>query len=158
LAPNPNKSHTLANLQTLRNPTRKTLKNPKPWTAHRYKEHHCRFIFRLADLDLGALGMTFGLLRMPKMPEIKGAASLRNFTPSDVDPDSVKVLGSAPPWFPGSGDDSMCFLRLATGRGTATKPWQLWLQQLSQGLGRPVVWWCLQKEPRIGSRVTCERG
>jgi len=58
-----------------------------------YKEHQCKFIFRLAEMDLGRLGMAFGLLRMPRMSEIKHAAvALRNFTPSKVDPDSVKVL------------------------------------------------------------------
>ncbi len=51
-----------------------------------------RFIFRLGDLDLGALGHAFALLRMPRMAEIKHAAvSLRNFAPSPVDPDTVKV-------------------------------------------------------------------
>lgn len=45
-----------------------------------------------ADLDLGQLAMAMGLLRVPRMPEIKHASvALRNFTPSDVDPDTVKV-------------------------------------------------------------------
>ncbi len=57
-----------------------------------YKEHQCKFIFRLADVDLGRLGHVFGLLRMPRMAEIKHAAeALKNFRPSPVDPESVKV-------------------------------------------------------------------
>ena len=57
-----------------------------------YKEHQCRFIFRLADVDLGRLGHVFGLLRMPRMAEIKHAAeALKNFRPSPVNPDTVKV-------------------------------------------------------------------
>ena len=57
-----------------------------------YKEHQCKFIFRLADVDLGLVGLAFGLLRMPRMAEIKHAAvALKNFTPSPADPDAVKV-------------------------------------------------------------------
>lgn len=57
-----------------------------------YKEHQCKFIFRLADVDLGLVGRAFGLLRMPRMAEIKHAAvALKNFTPAAVDPDNVKV-------------------------------------------------------------------
>ena len=57
-----------------------------------YKEHQCRFIFRLADVDLGRLGHVFGLLRMPRMAEIKHAAvALKSFRPSAVDPDTVKA-------------------------------------------------------------------
>lgn len=52
----------------------------------------CRFVFRLAEMDLGELGHAFALLRMPRMAEIKHAAvSLNSFTPSSVDPDTVKV-------------------------------------------------------------------
>ena len=55
-----------------------------------YKEHQCKFIFRLVDVDLGRVGLAFGLLRMPRMAEIKHAAvALKNFAPSPVDPDSV---------------------------------------------------------------------
>ena len=61
-----------------------------------YKEHQCRFIFRLADVDLGQLGHVFGLLRMPRMAEIKHAAvALKNFRPSPVDPDTVKASTKA---------------------------------------------------------------
>ena len=60
-----------------------------------YKEHQCKFIFRLADVDLGRLGHVFGLLRMPRMAEIKHAAqALKNFRPSPVDPETVKVCAN----------------------------------------------------------------
>eukprot|EP00002_Diphylleia_rotans_P037069 TRINITY_DN8245_c0_g1_i5.p1 TRINITY_DN8245_c0_g1~~TRINITY_DN8245_c0_g1_i5.p1 ORF type:complete len:329 (-),score=90.91 TRINITY_DN8245_c0_g1_i5:12-998(-) len=48
-----------------------------------YKEHHCNFIFKLKDLDLGSLFTGLGLLKAPKMPEIRGQVA--NFVPSDVD-------------------------------------------------------------------------
>lgn len=58
-----------------------------------YKEHYCKFIFRLADLDLAQLATALGLLRLPKMPEMrKTKQRLQGFTPSLVDPNDVKVL------------------------------------------------------------------
>ena len=43
-------------------------------------------------MDLGRLGHVFGLLRMPRMAEIKHAAeALKNFRPSSVDPETVQV-------------------------------------------------------------------
>lgn len=59
--------------------------------ARGYREHQCRFIFRVADLPFGALAALFGLLRMPKMPELArvNAKRLEGFAPSEVDPDSV---------------------------------------------------------------------
>lgn len=42
------------------------------------------------DLDLAKLGNAFGVLRLPKMPEVKKAKGLEAFVPSKVDPDSVK--------------------------------------------------------------------
>jgi ATP-dependent RNA helicase DDX55/SPB4 len=35
-----------------------------------YKEHHCKFIFQLSDLDLAGLARMFGLLRLPVMKEV----------------------------------------------------------------------------------------
>ena len=35
-----------------------------------YKEHHCKYIFQLADLSLEHLGYMFGLLRLPVMKEV----------------------------------------------------------------------------------------
>jgi len=57
-----------------------------------YKEHQCKFIFRLADLDLAQLATALGLLRLPKMPEMrKTKQRLEGFTPSAMDPNDVKV-------------------------------------------------------------------
>eukprot|EP00271_Cylindrocystis_brebissonii_P005500 TRINITY_DN1755_c0_g1_i1.p1 TRINITY_DN1755_c0_g1~~TRINITY_DN1755_c0_g1_i1.p1 ORF type:complete len:807 (+),score=156.37 TRINITY_DN1755_c0_g1_i1:219-2639(+) len=57
-----------------------------------YKEHHCSFIFRWKELDLGLLGMAFGLLQLPAMPELKrkkGAG--KSFVPAEgVDLASIK--------------------------------------------------------------------
>ncbi|KAJ4828327.1 DEAD-box ATP-dependent RNA helicase 18 [Turnera subulata] len=36
-----------------------------------YKEHHCSYIFRWKELEIGKLGMGFGLLQLPAMPEVK---------------------------------------------------------------------------------------
>ncbi|WVQ94755.1 hypothetical protein IAU59_001836 [Kwoniella sp. CBS 9459] len=36
-----------------------------------YRKHEASFIFRLADLDFNAIAISYGLLRMPAMPEIK---------------------------------------------------------------------------------------
>jgi len=56
-----------------------------------YKEHHCRFIFRFKELEYGALGMAMGLLRLPKMKEIRKAPKrfMECFEESIVDADSV---------------------------------------------------------------------
>ncbi|XP_019882784.2 probable ATP-dependent RNA helicase DDX55 homolog [Camponotus floridanus] len=37
-----------------------------------YSKHECSLILRLKDIDMGKLAMGFGLLKMPKMPELKG--------------------------------------------------------------------------------------
>lgn len=37
-----------------------------------YKEHQCQFIFRFAKLDIAALARAHGLLRMPRMPDLRG--------------------------------------------------------------------------------------
>ncbi|CAN1816319.1 DEAD-box ATP-dependent RNA helicase 18, partial [Linum perenne] len=36
-----------------------------------YKEHSCNYIFRWKELEIGKLGMGFGLLQLPAMPEVK---------------------------------------------------------------------------------------
>ncbi|KAG2206278.1 hypothetical protein INT47_007292 [Mucor saturninus] len=39
--------------------------------ARAYSKHEASYIFRIKDLDLGKLAMGFGLLKLPKMPELK---------------------------------------------------------------------------------------
>ena len=51
----------------------------------------CNFIFRAQELDLGRLATAFALLRLPGMPELARVHSLPSFTPSSVDPNTVKV-------------------------------------------------------------------
>ncbi|KAJ9545580.1 hypothetical protein OSB04_025287 [Centaurea solstitialis] len=36
-----------------------------------YKEHHCNYILRWKDLEIGKLGMDYGLLQLPTMSEVK---------------------------------------------------------------------------------------
>ncbi|KVI07044.1 DNA/RNA helicase, DEAD/DEAH box type, N-terminal [Cynara cardunculus var. scolymus] len=36
-----------------------------------YKEHHCNYILRWKDLEIGKLGMGYGLLQLPSMSEVK---------------------------------------------------------------------------------------
>jgi hypothetical protein len=35
-----------------------------------YKEHHCKYVFQLADLSIEHVGYMFGLLRLPVMKEV----------------------------------------------------------------------------------------
>ncbi|PVD31316.1 hypothetical protein C0Q70_06728 [Pomacea canaliculata] len=53
-----------------------------------YSKHECNMIFRLKDLDYGKLATGFGLLRIPKMPELRGK-TVGSFTPADVDFDAI---------------------------------------------------------------------
>ena len=62
-----------------------------------YKEHHCRFIFRYKELQLAKLASAVGLLRLPRMKEIRKApkAATAGFEESAVDPDSVPYAEKA---------------------------------------------------------------
>ncbi|KAI1311607.1 ATP-dependent rRNA helicase spb4 [Mortierella claussenii] len=58
-----------------------------------YSKHEASFIFRSRDLDLGALARGYGLLRLPKMPELKNeksGGSIQGFVPADIDMDKYK--------------------------------------------------------------------
>ncbi|KAF9995018.1 ATP-dependent rRNA helicase spb4 [Entomortierella chlamydospora] len=58
-----------------------------------YSKHEASFIFRSKDLDLGALARGYGLLRLPKMPELKNEksdGSIQGFVPADIDMDKYK--------------------------------------------------------------------
>ncbi|XP_031555009.1 ATP-dependent RNA helicase DDX55-like [Actinia tenebrosa] len=56
-----------------------------------YRKHECSLIFRFKDLDLGRLAEGFGLLRLPKMPELKDV-SIEGFTATDIDFDQIPYL------------------------------------------------------------------
>ena len=51
-----------------------------------YKEHHCNFIFRIQELNLGKVAMLFGILQLPNMPDVKRLPkqNLADFCPSAV--------------------------------------------------------------------------
>ncbi|KAF9371192.1 ATP-dependent rRNA helicase spb4 [Podila verticillata] len=58
-----------------------------------YSKHEASFIFRSRDLDLGALARGYGLLRLPKMPELKNEKSgggIQGFVPAEIDMDKYK--------------------------------------------------------------------
>ncbi|CAL4958408.1 unnamed protein product [Urochloa decumbens] len=62
-----------------------------------YKEHHCTYIFRWKDLEIGKLAMEYGLLQIPSMPEVKHhSLSLEGFIPvHDVDVTQIKYKDKA---------------------------------------------------------------
>lgn len=53
-----------------------------------YNKHECNLILRLKDIDLGKLAMGFGLLRMPRMPELKGKTT-SSFKEDEIDINSI---------------------------------------------------------------------
>uniref|UniRef100_UPI00398ECF9C ATP-dependent RNA helicase DDX55 isoform X2 n=1 Tax=Pristiophorus japonicus TaxID=55135 RepID=UPI00398ECF9C len=54
-----------------------------------YAKHECSLIFRIKDLDFAAVARGFGLLKLPKMPELKGK-SFPGFIPEDIDTNSIR--------------------------------------------------------------------
>eukprot|EP00746_Dinoflagellata_sp_MGD_P163324 gnl/MRDRNA2_/MRDRNA2_91297_c0_seq1.p1 gnl/MRDRNA2_/MRDRNA2_91297_c0~~gnl/MRDRNA2_/MRDRNA2_91297_c0_seq1.p1 ORF type:complete len:707 (+),score=191.71 gnl/MRDRNA2_/MRDRNA2_91297_c0_seq1:88-2208(+) len=59
-----------------------------------YQEHQLPFIMSFKELDLGALSMAFGILRLPKMKEFR-VRRVNGFTPSKLKPDQVPFLDKA---------------------------------------------------------------
>ncbi|XP_050779473.1 ATP-dependent RNA helicase DDX55 isoform X1 [Gopherus flavomarginatus] len=53
-----------------------------------YAKHECNLIFRIKDLDFASFARGFALLRMPKMPELKGKC-FSDFVPVTIDTDSI---------------------------------------------------------------------
>ncbi|XP_051641580.1 ATP-dependent RNA helicase DDX55 isoform X2 [Manacus candei] len=53
-----------------------------------YAKHECNLIFRIKDLDFASLARGFALLKMPKMPELRGKC-FPDFTPVTVNTDSI---------------------------------------------------------------------
>ena len=49
-----------------------------------YSKHEASFIFRVKDLDLVGVAKSYGLLRLPRMPELK-ALNLSNWTSAEID-------------------------------------------------------------------------
>jgi len=53
-----------------------------------YAKHECNVLLRIKDLDLGGAASSYGLLKMPKMPELRGI-KISNFTEVKMDLNSV---------------------------------------------------------------------
>ncbi|XP_049593509.1 ATP-dependent RNA helicase DDX55 isoform X1 [Syngnathus scovelli] len=54
-----------------------------------YAKHECSLIFRVKDLDFPSLARGFALLRLPKMPELRGK-SFPDFQPAALDTDTIR--------------------------------------------------------------------
>lgn len=55
-----------------------------------YTKHECSAILRLKDIDLGKAATGYGLLQMPRMPELKNAKA-ENFVGPDIEVDVTKL-------------------------------------------------------------------
>ncbi|KAM3285181.1 DEAD-box ATP-dependent RNA helicase 18 [Capsicum chacoense] len=57
-----------------------------------YKEHNCSYILRWKELEIGKLGMGYGLLQLPSVPEVKRhSLSTKGFTSvTDINLDDIK--------------------------------------------------------------------
>ncbi|XP_055804025.1 DEAD-box ATP-dependent RNA helicase 18 [Solanum dulcamara] len=57
-----------------------------------YKEHHCSYILRWKELEIGKLGMGYGLLQLPSVPDVKHhSLSTKGFTAvEDIKLDEIK--------------------------------------------------------------------
>nr|XP_025885180.1 DEAD-box ATP-dependent RNA helicase 18 isoform X2 [Solanum lycopersicum] len=57
-----------------------------------YKEHHCSYILRWKELEIGKLGMGYGLLQLPSVPDVKHhSLSTKGFTAvEDINLDNIK--------------------------------------------------------------------
>ncbi|XP_077015741.1 ATP-dependent RNA helicase DDX55 isoform X2 [Tamandua tetradactyla] len=53
-----------------------------------YAKHECNLIFRLKDLDFASLARGFALLKMPRMPELRGK-QFPDFVPVDMNTDTI---------------------------------------------------------------------
>ncbi|KAL0275956.1 UNVERIFIED_CONTAM: hypothetical protein PYX00_003655 [Menopon gallinae] len=53
-----------------------------------YAKHECSIILRVKDIPFGKLATGFGLLKLPKMPELRNKV-VEDFTPVDIDFNSI---------------------------------------------------------------------
>lgn len=56
-----------------------------------YSKHEASYIFRIKDLDLIGVATSFGLLRLPKMPELKDRTR-DNWNDADIDVSSFALV------------------------------------------------------------------
>ncbi|XP_077442521.1 ATP-dependent RNA helicase DDX55 [Vanacampus margaritifer] len=54
-----------------------------------YAKHECSLIFRVKDLDFSSVARGFALLRLPKMPELRGK-SFPAFQPAPLDTETIR--------------------------------------------------------------------
>lgn len=54
-----------------------------------YAKHECSLIFRIKDLDFASLARGFALLRLPKMPELRGK-TFPGFIETTVDTETIR--------------------------------------------------------------------
>ncbi|KAF7287667.1 putative ATP-dependent RNA helicase DDX55 homolog [Rhynchophorus ferrugineus] len=59
-------------------------KSTKAYVSHirAYSKHECSLLLKVQELPLGAMGVTYGLLQLPKMPELKNR-DVSDFSPID---------------------------------------------------------------------------
>lgn len=55
-----------------------------------YSKHEASYVFRIKDLDLVGIGKSYGLLRLPRMPELKG--DNEGWKDAEVDVCSFRIL------------------------------------------------------------------
>ncbi|VFQ90624.1 unnamed protein product [Cuscuta campestris] len=62
-----------------------------------YKEHHCSYIFRWKELEIGKLAMGYGLLQLPSVKEVKHhSLSTEGFVPVlDINLEEIKYKNKA---------------------------------------------------------------
>lgn len=54
-----------------------------------YSKHECNMLLKIKELDLGGVAESYGLLRMPRMPELKHH-HVTNFKPDPIDVNTIK--------------------------------------------------------------------
>lgn len=60
-----------------------------------YSKHEANYIFRLKDLAIGRVAKGYGLLRLPKMPELSGNGHQEGFTPWEGDLSGIRFADKA---------------------------------------------------------------
>ena len=54
-----------------------------------YAKHECFLIFQMKKMDFGRLASGFGLIKAPKMPELR-TVKMENFCPVPIDTNDIK--------------------------------------------------------------------
>ncbi|XP_009995909.1 PREDICTED: ATP-dependent RNA helicase DDX55 [Chaetura pelagica] len=91
MKPQPNVVDLLPKLQSMALADRAVFeKGMKAFVSYvqAYAKHECNLIFRIKDLDFASLAKGFALLKMPKMPELRGKC-FPDFIPVTVNTDSI---------------------------------------------------------------------